>query len=237
MFIAVASGKGGVGKTTSAIHLAKAFYDLGKDSVVIDANLVTPHVGLFLGAENLPRTIHDALDEKINIVDAAYRHRSGLVFVPGKVGHHEAGFRPFVFDALRGQADVFVVDTGVDPRDQHDVLSACDAAVIIVEPSIASMVEGLKSIQIARAAGVPVAGAIVNKMQKHGQSAERISAFLGVSVLGVIPLHDEYLRALKQGEPGSSAHFKGTAQSLLRLPNQSPLNTQSPIPSARSWQK
>jgi len=55
-FIAVISGKGGVGKTTVAINLALALISVGRRTVVIDADLHTPNVGLHLGAHFAPKT-------------------------------------------------------------------------------------------------------------------------------------------------------------------------------------
>ena len=52
--IAIVSGKGGVGKTTSAINLGVALNKFGKNVVVVDANLTTPNIGLHLGAPIVP---------------------------------------------------------------------------------------------------------------------------------------------------------------------------------------
>ena len=42
----IISGKGGVGKTTSTINLALCMNELGKEVIIVDANLTTPNVGL-----------------------------------------------------------------------------------------------------------------------------------------------------------------------------------------------
>ena len=74
--IAVVSGKGGVGKTTSAINLAAALNFFGKDVVILDANLTTPNVGLHLGAPIVPVNLNHVLSGKASIVDAIYEHES-----------------------------------------------------------------------------------------------------------------------------------------------------------------
>ena len=48
--LVITSGKGGVGKTTTAINLGAAINYFGKDVVVIDANLTTPNVGIHLNS-------------------------------------------------------------------------------------------------------------------------------------------------------------------------------------------
>ena len=60
-FITLVSGKGGVGKTTTAINLGQALTDMGKKVVVVDANLVTPNIGIHLGVMNPEGTINKFL--------------------------------------------------------------------------------------------------------------------------------------------------------------------------------
>ena len=47
----ITSGKGGVGKTTSAVNLGAAMNLLGEDIIIVDANLTTPNIGLHLGTQ------------------------------------------------------------------------------------------------------------------------------------------------------------------------------------------
>ena len=67
--ITITSGKGGVGKTTTAINLGAALNAFGKDVVVLDANLTTPNVGLHLGAPLVPVSLNHVLSGKANIIE------------------------------------------------------------------------------------------------------------------------------------------------------------------------
>ena len=65
--IVITSGKGGVGKTTTAINLGAAINHFGKDTLVIDCNLSTPNVdgghnGLQYGSDNKMRSITSSLN-------------------------------------------------------------------------------------------------------------------------------------------------------------------------------
>ena len=60
-FIAIASGKGGTGKTTTAINLGTAMTEFGREVIVLDANVSKPNVSLHLGTPKLKFTLHDAL--------------------------------------------------------------------------------------------------------------------------------------------------------------------------------
>ena len=54
---AIISGKGGVGKSTTAINLGASLNSLGEDVIVIDGNLTTPNIGIYLGAPINPETM------------------------------------------------------------------------------------------------------------------------------------------------------------------------------------
>ena len=52
-FIGIASGKGGVGRTTVALNLAHALHSFGRKVVLVDAHFSTPHIALNLGATKI----------------------------------------------------------------------------------------------------------------------------------------------------------------------------------------
>ena len=80
--IVVASGKGGVGKTFTSVNLAAALSVFGKDVTIIDANITTPNVGLNLGINKMPLTLHDVLEGRIPMSRAIYLHPSGVKIIP-----------------------------------------------------------------------------------------------------------------------------------------------------------
>ena len=83
--IAVAGCKGGVGKTTMSANLGAALAALDRDTIIIDANLTTPNLGLHLGIPLYPVTLHDVLKGKNNIKDAIYEHESGAKIIPAGI--------------------------------------------------------------------------------------------------------------------------------------------------------
>src|SRR3989338_8055195 len=87
--ITITSGKGGVGKTTSAINIGAALNYLGKDVIVVDANLTTPNIGLHLGAPIVPVSLNHVLSGKAKISDALYEHESGLKIIPSSLSIKE----------------------------------------------------------------------------------------------------------------------------------------------------
>ncbi|UCD07328.1 MAG: AAA family ATPase, partial [Candidatus Aenigmatarchaeota archaeon] len=83
--ICVASGKGGVGKTTVVSNLSAALAALGKSVIAIDGNLTTSNLGLHLGISMYPITLQDVLRGRANIRDAVYHHQDGFKVVPADV--------------------------------------------------------------------------------------------------------------------------------------------------------
>lgn len=83
--ITITSGKGGVGKTTTAINLAAALNSLGKDVILVDSNLTTPNVGIHLGAPIVPVTLNHVLLGKAKVGDAIYEHSSGTKILPSSL--------------------------------------------------------------------------------------------------------------------------------------------------------
>ena len=83
--IVITSGKGGVGKTTTAINLAAAINYFKKDVLIIDGNLTTPNVGLHLGSPEVPVNLNHVLLEKADPIEAVYEHESGIKIVPSSL--------------------------------------------------------------------------------------------------------------------------------------------------------
>ena len=87
---AIVSGKGGTGKTTSAINLGTSLNHLGEDVLIIDGNLATPNIGIHLGAPIVPITLNHVLNGKAKIEEAIYEHESGTKIIPASLSLKQA---------------------------------------------------------------------------------------------------------------------------------------------------
>ncbi len=206
--IAVASGKGGTGKTTTSINLGLALNKLGKDVLVVDANINTPNIGLHLGTPVLDITLNDVLDGDKDILDASYLHHSGIKIVPASISLDNLKISSEkiknVFNELSTLNSDVILDTG--PGFGEEVLAALEASdetLIVTTPDLPSVTDSLKTVKIAEELGSSVIGIVLNKVKKGEleMSIEEIENMLDRSVIGVVPDDDSVRKALKMKNP------------------------------------
>lgn len=212
--IVIASGKGGVGKTTTAINIGTALIYFGRSAVVVDANLRNPNVGLHLGSPVTPTHFHDVLKQRKGIGDALYRHHSGLRIIPADISYEASQEDlhkkiPDVLIELTGKVDYVIIDSppGLG-SDFREVVKCADEVVIVTTPDMPSITDSLKTIRYCEEKGIKVSGVIVNKIRGDNNELvdENIQALLEKRVLGKIS-HDEAVReALNIKHPVCYSH-------------------------------
>lgn len=211
-FIGIAGGKGGVGRTTVAINLAAYLSKLGRKVVLVDAHLDSPHIGLSLGAQYLPKTIHHAIHGQTPIRDAGYRHHSGLTIVPGSISRdlQEDIARHRITEILQdlcGTCELVVCDMGKD--DTH-VMRALDSIFLVSTPDILSVTGCIKTIETAKEIGTHAEGIILNRVcdDRHEIRPRDVEALTRIRVLGRLPEAPEVRMALKACLPAVHSHPK-----------------------------
>jgi septum site-determining protein MinD len=217
------SGKGGVGKTTSAINLAAGLHYFGQRTIVIDGNLTTPNIGIHLGTPNTPVSIHSVLKGKHKIQDAVYRHHSGIEFIPGSLALDDV--QNLKTNNLRVikklNADSLIIDGAAGlGKEALSAIEQCDDLIIITNPELAALTDAYKTIKVASELNVNVLGVLVTRSKKDNLdiSIHNIETMLEKPVLGVIPEDDRVResQALKDSiiftHPQSDA-----AQAYLKL--------------------
>lgn len=169
--IGVTSGKGGVGKTTTAVNLSTALTALGKNVIVVDANLSTPNVSLHLGLPLSGISLHDVLNGDAYITEAIRIHPpSGIRVVPAGLNLDNIYrinynlLESAIFDLL-GYSDFVVVDcpAGLDYGSQK-VIEACDEIVIVTNPEMPAVTDALKAKRIAEATS-HILGIVLNRVK------------------------------------------------------------------------
>ncbi len=208
-FIAVVSGKGGVGKTTTALNLAQALTDLGRKTVILDANLVTPNIAIHLGIMNPECTINKFLRNEKSIKDITYMHECGVSFIPASPSYVEFQKTNVqqlteIFEHLDETAEFVVIDapSGLG-YEVTQILKNSDEAIIVANPTLSSVMDALKTIHLARDHDNIVAGVVLN-MTNRGRNElkqDEVQRILGQSIIANVKLDRKIRKSAYQQTP------------------------------------
>jgi len=206
--IAVASGKGGVGKSTTAVNLALGLRDLGLKVGMLDADIYGPSLPKLLAIKEKPQTIGGT---RLKPID-----RYGLTVMSiGFLIDEETPMiwrGPMVMSAITqmlrevewGKLDVMVVDMPPGTGDAQLTIAQqvpLKGAVIVSTPQDLALIDARRGVAMFKRVNVPVLGVVENMSYflcpscgtrsdifSHG-GARHEAERLGVSFLGEVPLH------------------------------------------------
>ncbi|MFB6088776.1 MAG: cell division ATPase MinD [Candidatus Aenigmatarchaeota archaeon] len=169
--IAVASGKGGVGKTTTISNLGAILTEVGKEVVVVDGNLTTPNLSLHFGIPLYPITLHDVLKGDAYITEAMYIHPSGVRIVPASLSIDDMEGTdvrdvPSTLTDLLGNTEMILMDTAAGlGQETISTLEAADELLLVTQPDLPSITDALKTKRVAEEMGTEILGAVLNKVR------------------------------------------------------------------------
>lgn len=237
--IAVASGKGGVGKSTVSVNLAAALAVLGKRVGLLDADIYGPSAPTMLGVDGDPT--FDA-EKRLNPMEAwGVKVMSiGFIVEPGTANIWRG---PMASSALRSlmnsnwgteaePLDVLVIDLPPGTGDIQLTLVQklkMDGVVIVSTPQEIALIDARRAAQMFEKTGAPILGVVENMAWFADSSGARIPIFgtggarteaerLGVPLLAEIPIEVALREACDAGCPlvVSSPDSPG-AQAFLAL--------------------
>ena len=212
--ITITSGKGGVGKTTTAINLGAALNFFGKDVIIVDANLTTPNVGLHLGAPIVPINLNHVLLGKAKVTDAIYEHDSGTKIMPSSLSVKELKRLNHkklkdVSKKLKKMADYVIFDSAAGLGDEATAaMEAADELILVTNPDIAAVTDALKAIKLAEELNKDVKGIIVTRVSggRNEMSIANIKDMLDTNILGIIP-EDKNVKAAMRSKDALLHNF------------------------------
>jgi ATP-binding protein involved in chromosome partitioning len=229
--VAVASGKGGVGKSTVAVNLAVALAQAGAAVGLLDADITGPNVPLMIGAEGAPSAspenrIIPLERHGVKVMSIAFFVPEGqpIVWRGPLVG---GAIQQFLRDVDWGDLDYLVVDLPPGTSDAQITLAQAvpiSGAVLVTTPQQVSLSDVEKALAMFRRMSVPVIGVVENMSAfvcPHCGEAtdifgrgggERFAETWDLEFLGGIPLDvtvrqggDIGVPAVAQREPGPAA--------------------------------
>ncbi|SEV93903.1 MinD/ParA family ATP-binding protein [Halobacterium jilantaiense] len=205
---AVASGKGGVGKSTTTANLGVALADDGFDVAIVDVDLGMANLaGLFGVDEDV--TLHDVLAGDASPSDATY-DAHGVTLVPGSTdleqfAEADAKSLHRMVTHLRRDHDVVLLDAGAGlSYDIAMAMSVADGVLLVTTAELNSLTDATKTGQLVGKLEKPVVGAVFTRTGDGGfDDVEGIAAALGTTdaVTVSVPHDDAVKLAVRKSHP------------------------------------
>jgi ATP-binding protein involved in chromosome partitioning len=233
--IAVASGKGGVGKSTTALNLALGLRDLGLRVGLLDADIYGPSVPRLTGIREKPELTDDKkmipiprFGLAIMSIGFLVEEDTAMIWRGPMV---MSAITQMLRDVVWGTLDVLVVDMPPGTGDAQLTLAQnvpLKGAVIISTPQDLSLIDARRGLAMFRKVNVPVLGIVENmsyfqcpqcgtRSDIFGHGGARHEAErLGVPFLGEIPLHMSIRTTSDSGTPVVESEPDGPHAAIYR---------------------
>lgn len=209
--IGVISGKGGVGKTTVVSNLGAVLaQNHGKDVIVVDCNISTSHLGLYLGMYYTPVTLNQVLTGEAEIEDAIYEyHVNGLRVIPASLSFTDLkGVDVARLNArvkkLFGNADIVLLDAAPGlGREALATVRASDEVIFVNTPFVPSTMDIMKCHEVAKEIGAKPLGVVLNMVgkEKYEMTPEEVEDLIELPVISSVPVDKDVLRSLALKTP------------------------------------
>lgn len=218
--IAIASGKGGVGKTTISVNLALALAKTGAHVGLLDADIYGPSVPLMLGVKDTPQVFNNKIRplsiEGVKVISMGFFYeqsqQAGIYRGPIVSGI----VKQFLTDVEWGSLDYLIIDlppgTGDAPLTLAQTIPIT-GILIVTTPQEVAMNVAVKSLGMFNKLNVPIVGVIenmsylqcpncnehINIFGKGG--GQKISDDFKIPFLGEIPLYHQIMEGSDKGKP------------------------------------
>ncbi|HHJ53003.1 MAG TPA: iron-sulfur cluster carrier protein ApbC [Caldithrix abyssi] len=217
--VAVASGKGGVGKSTVAVNLALALAKVGMSVGLLDADIYGPSIPMMLGVDEKPyydgKKIYPIQKYGVELMSLGFLVDSNEAVIWRGALVHRA-LQQLMNDVAWPELDIILFDMPPGTGDAQLTLSqsvALDGAVIVSTPQDVALIDAVKGVNMFRKVNVPILGIVENMSYfvcPHcgertdifsSGGAKRECEKLDTTLLGEIPLDAEIRIGGDEGKP------------------------------------
>lgn len=239
--VAVASGKGGVGKSTTAVNLAIALAAAGQRTGLFDADIYGPSAPRMLGIKTKPvlrpdKKLEPVTAHGLKVMSMGFllaEEDSPLIWRGPMV---QGAIQQMLRDVAWGELDIMVVDLPPGTGDAQLAITQLlplSGAVIVSTPQDIALLDAKRGLHMFRRVNVPVLGLVENmsyficphcqgrsEIFSHG-GAEAEAGKLGCPFLGAVPLELQLRQDMDDGTPPASSHPDGsTARIYTKMAKQ-----------------
>ena len=213
--IVITSGKGGVGKTTSAANIGAALSLFGQRVVIIDTDLGLRKLDIALGVGD--RVVYDLVDviyDRCSIGQALVHDKRfyELYVLPASQSSDKSAVNPQqmkeLCNRLKTEFDYILIDSPAGMEQGFvNAVSAADRAVVVIIPEPASVRDADRIIDLLAEHSVTDVKLLINRLRsdmvKRGDmlAPESIIQTLGTELVGIVPEDDLVISAVNKGKP------------------------------------
>ncbi|MEM5777408.1 MAG: cell division ATPase MinD [Candidatus Aenigmatarchaeota archaeon] len=230
--IGIVSGKGGVGKTTLVANIGAALATEYKTNVIIvDCNISTSHLGLYLGMYYSPVTLNKVLTGEASIENSIYEHFTGMKIIPASLSLKDlSGVDVFgiknAIKGLDGKTDLIILDAAPGlGREALATIRASDEVIFVTTPFVPAIMDIVKMKRLVEEMNVKINGIVLNmvKKEKYETTKDDVEKLTEIPVISVIPDDKSVPKSLSAKAPTvvlypnspASREFKSLAAMLI----------------------
>jgi len=221
----IAGGKGGVGKTTTAVNIAAALEDEGYETVVVDADLGMANLGEMLGLDP-DGSLHEILAGNSTVSQALTDAAGGITAIPGEqsleaFAEADPAELKTVINTLQEAYDVVLVDTGAGLSHETMVpLGLADGVLLVTTPDRVAVNDTVKTAELAERVDGKVIGALITRVTAD-TDVKDIEETLPRQLLGGIPVDIEATEneplVINSPESDAAEAYRNLSDALARV--------------------
>jgi ATP-binding protein involved in chromosome partitioning len=232
--IAVASGKGGVGKSTVAVNLAVSLAKSGARVGLLDADIYGPNIPTMMGVDRLPPTAGNKLKPAeaygVQLMSIGFLVKKDQPIIWRGPMLHSA-IRQFLTDVAWDELDYLVIDLPPGTGDAQLSLAQSlplSGGLIVTLPQQVSLDDALRGLEMFRQLNVPILGVVENMSYLELPDGSHVDVFgtgggeklaqqTGVPFIGTIPLDPNVRVGGDNGKPIVISHPESPVAKALEM--------------------